>query len=818
MVGGNVMPGQRRPLQRQRRGAPQDLLEWKTQVFLAKGWKSKLPAQTTMRAEMKAECDIIEESVLKPGVGPNCYAVVSEEKLDAGKEFKAYLAALRYFESADPNARRALADGLRLAAQAYIDHYETHSKRQKKQKQNIRKKEICEGTLSDLRKFDLRDQVNELGDPPWTSEVAMKAASLKTSLDVESVPPGEKGSEKLGGVHEFPAFWINKPDGNAGKQWSCLFKPATKASMNGFPAGGEAAREAAVGRMGDLVNGMTGLDFGVPDTHLIEVGVDKLPEGNLGRKVAPPTDGKYVGSAQTFAETGGELREQPRAAVEQASPESCQKMTILDMLTLNCDRHGGNLLVKDNPNGTPDLVPIDHGQTFPPNTGDGLQEITRKLGDVHCATLSLPGAHEPFDDNMKQAIAKIDPDALAAGMKRELATLAKVHPDAGGKIDDKSVAMSRRSAMFLKLAVAHDPALTPAAAQVALGQNAEDLFDETIDDDAFTNLANEVIAEMAANQEGLAEFFLLPMELQVQLTATLADNGWPLSLGQLDRKWLLRNPRLALDLARGDVKNPTKMAELEAIVGQQELARLLQSPDTTVRSLYANKDNLYGPSPQVDPQIVQAVEAMEQAFPNQKKINRNLPSLMVSSSRDWRDFQNLGGVALLETAIAALKLRGGEATKARNDFAAAYAALRDASAMNVASQAVAQTDTDVTAVQAELAYLRRVGAELPPNDPQRQDIAQFALRVIDGSAQQKKDLRDLRVAVVDAVCASRRPLIRDIKRRIQAVIDDPDPPNEEAQQDAQDDLAAFGEAMVNFNSGGVLGSTDLFNRWTQKYP
>jgi hypothetical protein len=256
------------------------------------------------------------------------------------------------------------------------------------------------------------------------------------------------------------------------------------------------------------------------------------------------------------------------------------------------------------------------------------------------------------------------------------------------------------------------------------------------------------------------------------------------------------------------------MSELESIMGLQELTQRLQA--ASLQSVYATRYDFYANPKPVDGNEADDLDAKEQAFPKDRKTSRTLPAAVFMDSRDWRGFCALGGMDMLETAITALKMNGGAAAKARTNFTAAYAALREASAMNLAGQAVDQTDTDAKAVEAELAYVRRIEAELPPNAPQRQQIALFAQTVIDGSAQQKKALRDLRVATVDAVVTSRRPLIRDIKNRIEAAIDDAQ--DEVAADTAKDHLAEFGEAMVNFNSGGVLGSTALFNNWLQRYP
>ena len=790
------------------------LLEWKTEIFLAKGWKSKAPAQMQMCNEMRTACDLVEASVLQPDIGDNCYAKISKEELEAGKEFEAYLLALNYFENALPKMRTKYAEDLQTAAQKYVDHFDkSYSKRQKKQPQNIRKKEICDATLSDLRKFDLRDQLNEMPDPPWDTETAMKASALKVTLDIESMPPGTKGVEKNGGVHEFPAYWINKKGNNGGTDKSFLFKPTTDQSMNGFDKGGDTVRESAVGRMGDLLNGMTGLDFGVPDTHVVSVGKDKLPEGPLGDGVAPPVGETYVGSVQQFASSGGELREQPREEIEKVSPESCQKMALLDMLTLNLDRHGGNLMVKPDQGHGPELVPIDHGQAFPPFNKLTISDIANKLGDRHCATLSLPGSHEPFTDEMLEAIESLDPDAMAEGMRREVATIGKAHPSTAGKITDESIEMSRRSAKFLKLAVDknQNPKLTAAAAQVAFGQNAEALLAQGLDDQAFEDMAQEIIVKAAANQPGLAEYFLLSPEMQDELHTELVDNGWPRYNGALDRKWLLQNTKLALNLARGDVRHPGKMQELEDILGKQQLAQRLTQQ--TLSSLY---DNFYTliKRPDLTKEDEENVDKLEQVFSG-RKISRALPALMFQASQEWQAFDAMGGVNALNDAIEELGLNGSAETRARTNITDALAAIRDVAGMQNGALLAANVNLDVKAAEAEFDYIQRIAAELPQGNKIAIVVQNFGKRAATGSAEEKKRLRTLRVKVSDAVRKDALARLKIVEKRIEAALDTADENNSEEIKFALKDVM---DQAVGIASGVILGASKTVADWEQKYP
>ena len=92
------------------------------------------------------------------------------------------------------------------------------------------------------------------------------------------------------------------------------------------------------------------------------------PDGLVADKENQPQLDKskpLVGSVQQFISNKGAMRNQPLEVKGKIPAQDCQKIAILDTITLNVDRHGGNLMINDE-SGTPNLVPIDHGLTFPP--------------------------------------------------------------------------------------------------------------------------------------------------------------------------------------------------------------------------------------------------------------------------------------------------------------------------------------------------------------------------------------------------------------------------------------------------------------------
>jgi Phosphatidylinositol 3- and 4-kinase len=111
-------------------------------------------------------------------------------------------------------------------------------------------------------------------------------------------------------------------------------------------------------------------------------------------------------------------------------PKRCQELSILDIVTLHVDRHGGNFLLTGD-EAQADLVPIDNGLSFP-QTPDDLV----RMSTSHNAMLGLPGAHEPFTPEMLKKIAKLDPDALKVALKKEVDVIENVHASAKGMVKD----------------------------------------------------------------------------------------------------------------------------------------------------------------------------------------------------------------------------------------------------------------------------------------------------------------------------------------------------------------------------------------------
>ena len=119
--------------------------------------------------------------------------------------------------------------------------------------------------------------------------------------------------------------------------------------------------------------------------HLGFAGVLPTMEATMQLKGTP-----QAGMIQRFLEHRETADEDAfgRRTINQLATREVHKIGILDVRTLNCDRHGGNLLLDFESGGSPKLVPIDHELCLP---------HWNQLADVTFCWINWPQANEPFD-------------------------------------------------------------------------------------------------------------------------------------------------------------------------------------------------------------------------------------------------------------------------------------------------------------------------------------------------------------------------------------------------------------------------------------
>jgi hypothetical protein len=311
------------------------------------------------------------------------------------------------------------------------------------------------------------------GQNPPPDEVAQVLLSMPGSCK----PPSSKGNSD--------SFFISGPDGKP----KYILKPVNGESQfsDAWPPGGGAPREALLSSASDRLSQELGLDFGVPKTSVARLEDDSFAQGTKSKdkvrvgslqeavKVGDPPDVKQFfgdppkkpGQKQQFR-TPEEIKER----IESINEEDAENMAILDFLTLNGDRHSENLLVRDPPStqkGQTRLCPIDAGQSLPTPEAfrRGCSSMTAtvpydpenpRVEDSQSFLMQLPMAQKKFSPKQQQALAKLDPDKIAADMKADYEKCVLEAPEMAGKVDDESFELVRKSGHFLKAAA---PELTP---------------------------------------------------------------------------------------------------------------------------------------------------------------------------------------------------------------------------------------------------------------------------------------------------------------------------------------------------------------------
>jgi len=147
---------------------------------------------------------------------------------------------------------------------------------------------------------------------------------------------------------------------------------------------------------------------GVPKTLLVEIPHFKIAGQDVGTK---------TGSLQEFVQNEGASWDMGpgRFPIREV-----HKIGVLDLRIFNNDRHGGNILFKEGPEGDYELIPIDHGLSLSPT-----------LQHANFEWMMWPQAKQPFDEDTKAYIQNIDIEADAQllkilGVRPECITTMKI--------------------------------------------------------------------------------------------------------------------------------------------------------------------------------------------------------------------------------------------------------------------------------------------------------------------------------------------------------------------------------------------------------
>lgn len=556
-------------------------------VDVAQQRSAQLAQQAALHDEMATVFSRVKKSSFPDGQAEH----IGRQDLSAGRHFKDYLLALAELELAKkgvdtskPVPEQVGKDLARYcvsligAADAYLNHHQTDlSASQQADKSSQTKKRYCEAGKLQARQYLLALEFDRVGDPKaspqgWNEVAQMRAATVRAKLNYHQAYQ-EAVSLKEGGdaAGMSDSLWLQGAEfahndamadnseaqmAHARRQRVAIFKPfegekAAEGSTDKPGAG--AAKEALAAGNAKRFAAQTGIDLGVPDTHVVAV-------NSYAIKGASQTGGaldEVVGSAQFNAGARTDLAKLPGAVRDKVDRRDWQKIAMLDVMQLNCDRHEGNLMVRNADSERPELVPIDHGGSLP--SRKDFANIKGRIGGVTNgasgasitnAMLTTPAAYEPFDAELLAKLELLDPAAIEAGMKNQRDAMDEVHPTlgAGAKVGNDSLHLSRRAMMFMKRAARH---LSPAEIQIALAQRGEALFDAP-DEAAFNALADQVIADFVPLKDAYKEILTGPIDQVTAIADWLKNNGWGTPGGE---HFLMQQPVLALKLYRAGKAN-----------------------------------------------------------------------------------------------------------------------------------------------------------------------------------------------------------------------------------------------------------------------
>ncbi len=429
--------------------------------------------------------------------------------------------------------------------------------------------------------YDLREEVLGFGAPPWSDDKAARATSAKVKIDLLSLAGTGAAFEPLGaevkGANQ--AYWINR-QGGTGQDKSFICKPMVNTVVvNGYPPGGDVVREALAGRAAGVISKLLDQDLHMPETQMIQ-----LPSTFLTGAVLPPGE-SVTCSVQEFRPSGGAVGERSRSSLGAIPADECQAMAVFDMLTMNTDRHAGNLIMDGN-----SLVPIDHGCTFMDpglDDGMGLQRAQGAFGSGYNALLGLPGTHAPMPAGLVSKLRELDPaklrKTLQGGSDKLRGDTAKLGVAGANNVpgadavaarkdnlvSDDALAMTERSAAFLKLA-AGVPGLSMAAAQVAFGVNIRALAIVPMKE--FAAMANPILQAALRDQPVTQLACLMSPVDKAAVTEAVRGVGWLLAQ-ENPPGGIQADPALMVKIAAYGVA-PTGVAPAPAAAGAPTPAAL----------------------------------------------------------------------------------------------------------------------------------------------------------------------------------------------------------------------------------------------------
>ncbi len=439
-----------------------------------------------------------------------------------------------------------------------------------------------------------------MGDPSkWDAAQEAQANEMQAVYFFEEgaihAKEGEYGADPLGsdaGVNG--SWWIRRVDpadreGKGGRKF--IFKPtdAEDASVAGVQPGSLAAREALAKVFNDELIASAGFDAGVCPTVLAEIDSSKLPDPR-GKCAAQPTRlgsmqqlvDPVLGDARTLMKSDPDL-------FKKVAKENLEQIAIFDLMTGAMDRHPGNVMVAQGPDGSIQLVPIDHGLTMPRKDVLNLNH-RRMTSNALLSDAVDPNGHtkQPVSPAIKEGILKIDSAAMVKKMKDARAAMGQRHGGMKDDMSDDNFDLMQRSIEFVQKCCGQDFSVADMVS--AMSKYSLDIQSAKPNqlDALVTRIAKEMKEAKAAQAE-LEELY--PRETSVdaleELGWWLMPGGWPV------RNWVDENPAEAVRIIKGKIVNPALKTEIDALIlklGGPDKVKALkisltQKPGTLYRAL-----------------------------------------------------------------------------------------------------------------------------------------------------------------------------------------------------------------------------------------
>ena len=630
----NAAPGQQVGQQRPVNDSPQQERKRRWTVWAQRTFGlPNIKGQNGILASSVATFARIDETTLQPG---GAAALTASGVGGNDADFAAFVTALDAYEKLPLPRERPSAQALLAAA----------TRARTSAANNPAKLKPIDETLAALKGFELRDRIIGAGNPPWTGRQGADAAAAKVELDMLSVQGTQPQMRAQGGGVN-PSFWLERSGNDgAGPQKSFLCKPASAQNLPapvvmGIPNGGEVAREALTGRAAAILGRTMQFDLDMPETHAVPV-----PESFFPAAPASAANGQVTCSVQEAKSNSGDLLEKNGEDYAKIPAAQCAAAVMLDLVTLNTDRHAGNLLLGPD-NG---LLPIDHGCSFPNADQPGKARIADTMGGPHNALLRLPGSHKPMTEEMAKGVRSLDPTAIKNELAAEHAEVGARHPEMSALVTDASLSMTVYSGRFLKLSGGVKSGklrLSPAAVQVAFGANSAELlgFPCPTDDKvakAFDKRAREILKQ-ALKEQPLTE-----------LVTTLEDATWAKLRKKLKAlRWeadkrnaspnggITNDPALCAIIVGGNLRKPNGLGDDPAVVRAWVTAQKVKPAAVTAAMVDLEMDTLSGMAGLLPPQgraapttLLQRNDAALRADPAARKaMTREMQKLVAASQR-----------------------------------------------------------------------------------------------------------------------------------------------------------------------------------------